>query len=259
MSRGLLLFFILLVAIDVYSQKDNVLKAFPLPEINTPVLDFEVVQQQLSLLPLNGGLFCPESGSWYKKPGKNIYQSLSFCPSDSSLIFVGGNDKGSYIVQTDLDPRLKRVRDSSQLPQKGIFLCKKFKGDTILYGGLTNGKYAVFRKTPGGITEIFSLKGLVAGIGFVDNRSFFFRTGNSIFFYREGHKPKLVFQSKQTIDGFAVDERHNLYISRKEGIFKIQRSAVQLVLPRVHGMIKISNGYLYVLWLDDSTYVSYKI
>lgn len=254
------LFSLLLVCLlqVVFSQKDSTLKIYELPPINTPFFDFDVIEHDFSLLPLNGGLFCPEWKAWYKIPEESIFQSVSFCASDSSMIYLGGNDKGAYIIRTRISYQA-RLRDSIPLPHKGIFFCKKFKGDIILYGGVTSGKFAVFQHTGGTSSEIFSLNGPVTNVQFIDKQTFYFRSGNSIYLYRKGYKPNLIFRSKHTIDGFAVDKNNNLYVSRKEGIFKIMHSSVKLVLPHVHGMMKVVDNQLYVLWFDRSMYVTYRM
>lgn len=249
----------ILITINLHSQDSAQLKIYQLPALSTPLFDFENIENIFSLLPINGGLFCPESNSWYKIPDERKYMSVSYLSTDSSVTYSLRSDKGSYILHHQLTANLQLKVDSSWLTDAGFYFVKQINKDTVVYGGLTKGYYSVFQLTKQKSTLLFSYKGRINNIQIKDANSFFFQEGNKIFYFQKGYKPICIYSSKHFIDGFGFDLKMNLYISRKEGVFKIKKQTASLVLPFIHGPLKINGNYLYVLSLQESEFVRLRL
>lgn len=256
--KSIYISFLLLFYHQCEAQDTARIKTFELPNIKTIIFDFEIVEDIFSLIPVNGGLFCPESNSWYRVPDNRIYQSVSYDPADSSVSYSILADKKMYISTSRIEEG-RRQTDSVWIKTPGIYFVKRINRDTTIFGGYSNNSFSVFQLTDSKETLLFSFKGKLSNLQFESSSSFFFQYGNKIYYFKKGFQPLCIYSSKHNIDGFTFDKKGSLYISRKEGIFRIKRETVELVLPYAHGMLKVTDNFIYVLSVDNNTFVRYQL
>lgn len=246
------LFFLLILSYQAYGQsKTGSVQSFNIPPVHSVFFDFEILDSSYTLVPVNGGLFCPESQSWYEVPGERIFNAVNYYRPTHTMNFSVLNHKNSYIIRTKTDPSDKVQKDSFKTSTTGIYFCKQLDADTLIYGGMTGGRFSVYTYTNKKVSKLFSFNNRIAGIQFINSHSFYFQVKNNIYLFSKGYAPKIVFASEHTIYGFCFDPVGNLFISRKEGIFKYMSNSVTLVLPFVTGFLKLAGNQLYILSFQD--------
>lgn len=117
---------------------------------------------------------------------------------------------------------------------------------------MTGGHFSIYTYANKKNSPLFTFDNRIAGIQFINSHSFYFQVKNNIYLFSKGYAPKIIYASEHTIYGFCFDQQGNLYISRKEGIFKYMNSSVTLVLPFVTGILKVSGNKLYILSFADN-------
>ena len=245
--------FLLVLVQQVYGQsKIGSVQTFNIPAIQSVFFDMEILDSNYTLVPVNGGLFCPEKQSWYKTPDERLFNSVSYFQPSNTMNYSVLNNKSSFIIRTSTDNSGKAVKDSFRTAKTGVFFCKQLDADTLIYGGMTDGRFTLYTYSGKKSAKLFNFNNRITGIQFINSHSFYFQVKNNIYFFSKGYAPKIIFASEHIIYGFCFDSRGNLYISRKEGIFKYMGNSVSLILPFVTGFLKLTGNKLYILSFQDN-------
>jgi len=258
MRKYFFLVFFLTMLQDLSAQDSSKVTVYPLPAHISSLFGFENIENSFSMVPLNGGIYCPEINRWYLVPNRRDYLSVSYSPEDSTVSFSVFSNKGSYIKTSRIKNARKSI-DSFFLPSKGLYFVKRLKKDIIIYGGITSGHYKVYQLASQKSTLLFSYLGSITNLQVIAQDMFFFQVGKRIFIFKKGYKPKCVFASSGFIDGFCVDSKMTLYISRKEGVFRFKHRTASLILPYHHGTLKINGRYLYLLSFQESEFIKMRL
>ena len=246
------LFLLILLAQQAYGQsRVGQVQTFPIPDIHSVFYDLEILDSSYTLVPIDGGLFCPEQQCWFVPPGQRLINAVSFFRPSNVMNYSVLDSKSSYIISIWPDGLQKVRKDSFQTVYNGIFFCKQLDADTLLYGGMTGGHFSIFTYSNKKNTRLFGFDNRIDGIQFINSHSFYFQVKNNIYLFTKGHSPKIIYSSQYMIYGFCVDSKGNLYISRKQGIFKYMNNSVTLVLPFVTGILRLSGNTLYILSFTD--------
>lgn len=254
------LIFLLVLVQQVYGQsKIGSVQTFNIPSIQSVFFDIAILDSNYTLVPINGGLFCPEKQYWYKTPDERLFNSVSYFLPSNTMNYSVLTDKSSFIIRIRTDNSGKAVKDSFKTDKKGVFFCKQLDTDTLIYGGMTDGRFSLYTYSDKKSTKLFNFNNRITGIQFINSHSFYFQVKKNIYFFSKGYAPRIIFASEHTIYGFCFDSQSNLYISRKEGIFKYMGNSVSLILPFVTGFLKLTENKLYILSFQDNVMIKLNI
>jgi len=232
------------------------LKLYELPTIKSSLLKCEVLNDTTTLITLNAGLFCPENNSWYHLDSSKLTFGISFFQKQELMGISYCDSLSSSIVLYSDNKIIKTIN----LREKGLYDVHIISADSILYYGISSKKAFIVNLLTGETeTNLIKLEKNVDDV-FIDNTGFIYLLlDNNIFIYKQGFKPRLIFSLTDKIYGFTIDQNNNLYISKKEGIFKYSSNTASLILPRAKGRIYIFDHMLYVIEVEKNSFIKYRL
>lgn len=232
------------------SISNEILQTIPinLPNHQFPIFDFAIIKNSLIAIPFEGGIFSPGLDAWIVKPGKQVIFSASYSTRERSMYFVVNGTNFTMLKSiSQFETENPEINDIVSLP-KGIYNVYVESKDEVYVVGRKKGDWVISLWDGNEVTDIYSSETPIQAFAASGN-SVLFGEGTSLKLMENG-KVETIKSFRSEIDGIAVSNNGDIYLSFKSGIIRLSPNKQTVITTGIHGPLKTFQGDLYVLWQE---------
>lgn len=235
--------------------------AYQYPQSKFYVTNFSVLDVGIILIPFEGGVFTAGLDAWFIKPIKDKIIGSEVNNADTSLIILLGlPDK--IAVQKIKNINGQTLRTSLFNLPLGVYSLKVFK-DRIFVWGVNQNGWNIWNYYDQEIANIYSSRIPIKDLDMISEKQVLFTCGKSVMCIDLEKGVRKIMDFDIAIDGLAISEAGQLYLSCAKGVFEMQEEnkkwSSKIQTNVIHGPLRIFNNNLFVLWRENNQILEIKL
>jgi hypothetical protein len=234
--------------------------SFEYPKIEYPLISFDITSSKIPIVPYYNAVFVNDTDSiLFINPDSCINVALDYSLTDNSVWVLNVNAKCTKIVKHLPEAGSNSFNEVIRL-KKGLYDFAVISDDSILIWGSSDTLNShVFLWANNQLDTLVETNNPVTSAFMVNNNTVLFSFEDKIVIKPRDKKPILYYQCDFPIESFAYNAENEMFISTPYGILKIDRQKnLSFITTLIHGMLRVINHDVYILWQEKSQVVLLK-